>query len=98
MTIYRWDNGALREATEFSSSCWINLVEPSTTELESVLSFSSVPRDFLTDPLDAGERPRFDWEDDAIILIVHVPMVEPESEDDGWTIPYRTVPLGIILC
>ena len=98
MTIYRWDNGALREATEFSPSCWINLVEPSTTELESVLSFSSVPRDFLTDPLDAGERPRFDWEDDAIILIVHVPMVEPEAEDDGWTIPYRTVPLGIILC
>ena len=98
LTIYRWDNGALRETTEFSSSCWINLVEPSTTELESVLSFSSVPRDFLTDPLDAGERPRFDWEDDAIILIVHVPMVEPEADDDGWTIPYRTVPLGIILC
>ena len=94
MTIYRWDTGALREATEFSSSCWINLVEPSTTELESVLSFSSVPRDFLTDPLDAGERPRFDWEDDEIILIVHVPMVEPEAEDDGWTIPYLTVPRG----
>ena len=98
MTIYKWENGGLRETSDFAPSCWINLVDPSTTELEAVLTHSQVPRDFLTDPLDAGERPRFDWEDDAIILIVHVPMVEPESEDDGWTIPYRTVPLGIILC
>ena len=77
MTIYKWENGGLRETPEFAPSCWVSLVDPSTTELEAVLSYSSVPRDFLTDPLDAGERPRVDWEDEAI--------------------PYRTVPLGIIL-
>ena len=93
MTIYRWENGGLKETPEFSSSCWINLVEPSTTELEAVLTHSSVPRDFLTDPLDVGERPRFDWEDDATLLIVHVPM----PVDDDEVSPYRTVPLGIIL-
>ena len=65
MTIYRWENGGLRETPEFSESCWINLVEPTTTELERVLVHSQVPRDFLTDPLDIGERPRFDYEDDA---------------------------------
>ena len=96
MTIYRWENGGLRETPEFSPSCWINLVEPSTTELESVLSHSNVPRDFLTDPLDAGERPRFDYEDDATLLIVHVP--RPATQDEECeTSPYRTVPLGIIL-
>ena len=93
MSIYRWENGGLRETPEFSSSCWINLVEPSTTELEAVLTHSRVPRDFLTDPLDVGERPRFDWEDDATLLIVHVPM--PVEDDE--VSPYRTVPLGIIL-
>jgi len=93
MTIYEWDNGGLRETPDFSDSCWINLVEPSTTELESVLSHSHVPRDFLTDPLDVGERPRFDWEDEASLLIVHVPM--PVTDDE--VAPYRTVPLGIIL-
>jgi magnesium transporter len=93
MTIYRWENGGLKETPEFSSSCWINLVEPSTTELEAVLSHSSsVPRDFLTDPLDAGERPRFDYEDEASLIIVHVPM----PVDDDEVTPYRTVPLGII--
>ena len=93
MTIYKWENGGLKEASEFASSCWINLVDPTTTELESVLTHSNVPRDFLTDPLDAGERPRFDYEDDASLIIVHVP--RPDDEDS--VSPYRTVPLGIIL-
>ena len=93
MTIYRWENGGLKETPEFSPSCWINLVEPSTTELESVISHSNkIPWDFLTDPLDAGERPRFDYEDDASLIIVHVPM----PVDDDEVTPYRTVPLGII--
>ncbi len=97
MTIYQWENGGLKEVREFSSSCWINLVEPSTTELEAVLTHSQVPRDFLTDPLDAGERPRFDYEDGATLLIVHVPTVVSDDADDDSVIPYRTVPLGIIL-
>ena len=96
MTIYRWENGGLRETPEFASSCWINLAEPSTTELESVLSHVEVPRDFLTDPLGAGERPRFDWEDDATLLIVHVPTIDVDMDEAG-VVPYRTVPLGIIL-
>jgi magnesium transporter len=92
MTIYRWENGGLRDAPEFAPSCWIDLVEPSTTELEAVLSHYGVPRDFLTDPLDAGERPRFDYDDDASLIIVHV----PTPVDDDEVVPYRTVPLGII--
>ena len=94
LTIYRWENGGLKEVTDFGESCWINLVEPTTTELERVLTFSQVPRDFLTDPLDTDERPRFDYDDDASMLIIHVPC--PVDEDDS-VVPYRTVPLGIIL-
>ena len=97
MTIYQWENGGLRETLEFAPSCWINLVEPSTTELESVLTHSQVPRDFLTDPLDVGERPRFDYEDDATLLIVHVPLPIPPEDDEESISPYRTVPMGIIL-
>ena len=98
MTIYRWENGGLRETPEFSDSCWVNLVEPSTTELEAVLSHTNVPRDFLTDPLDTGERPRFDYEDDVSLLIVHVPQPVPPEDESEEVSPYRTVPLGIIFC
>ena len=94
MTIYRWESGGLREAPDFGTSCWINLVEPTTTELERVLTYSKVPRDFLTDPLDVDERPRFDYDDGAQILIIHVPC--PVNSEDS-VVPYRTVPLGIIL-
>ena len=93
MAIYRWENGGLRETSDFAPSCWINLVEPTTTELERVLTHTGVPRDFLTDPLDADERPRFDYDDDSSILIVHVPYAVEDDE----VVPYRTVPLGIIL-
>ena len=94
LTIYRWENGGLKESPDFSESCWINLVEPTTTELERVLMHSNVPRDFLTDPLDSDERPRFDYDDDSTMLIVHVPC--PVLDEDS-PYPYRTVPLGIIL-
>ena len=93
LTIYKWENGGLRETPDFSPSCWINLVEPNTTELDAVLTQTEVPRDFLTDPLDAGERPRFDYDDNSTLLIVHVPY-PVEDEEDG--VPYRTVPLGIV--
>ncbi|MBQ5530466.1 MAG: magnesium transporter CorA family protein [Kiritimatiellae bacterium] len=93
ISIYKWENGGLKEADDFAPSCWINLSDPTTTELERVHSFSQVPRDFLTDPLDADERPRFDYDDDSSMLIVHVPCI---CEDDE-VVPYRTTPLGIIL-
>ena len=93
MTVYRWENGGLRETPDFGESCWINLVEPTTTELEAVLTHTKVPRDFLTDPLDHDERPRFDYDDDSSLLIIHVPC----PADDDEVVPYRTVPLGIIL-
>ena len=82
MTIYKWENGGLKETSEFSPSCWINLAEPTTAELEQVLSFSKVPRDFLTDPLDREERPRFENEDGVSLVIVHVPYPVRGDEDD----------------
>ena len=97
MTIYRWENGGLREASDLEGSCWINLADPTTAELEKVLSFSKVPRDFLTDPLDREERPRFDYEDDISLVIVHVPYPVRGEEDDDSVLPYATVPLGIVL-
>ena len=97
MTVYTWENGGLREATEITESCWINLADPTTAELEQVLSFSKVPRDFLTDPLDREERPRFESEDGVTLVIVHVPYPVRGDEDDDTVLPYETVPLGVVL-
>ena len=95
LTVYNWENGALKEATDISDSCWIDLTEPTTAELERVLTKSGVPRDFLTDPLDKDERPRYDVDDGAHLLIIHVPFQVQMLDDDA--LPYQTIPLGIIL-
>ncbi len=97
MTVYKWENGGLKEVLEPCASCWINLAEPTTAELERVLNFSHVPRDFLTDPLDRDERPRFESEDGFSLVIVHVPYPVRGEEDDESVLPYATVPLGIVL-
>jgi len=95
VTIYKWENGGLKETQEISDSCWIDLAEPTTAELEKVLTTSGVPRDFLTDPLDKDERPRYDTDDGAHLIIIHVPFQVQMLDDDA--LPYQTIPLGIIL-
>ncbi len=97
MSIYKWENGGLKETAEPCESCWIDLSEPTTAELEQVLNHSKVPRDFLTDPLDREERPRFESEDGYHLVIVHVPYPVRGDEDDDSVLPYATVPLGVVL-
>ena len=38
LTIYRWEGGGLKETSELEGSCWMNLADPTTAELERVLS------------------------------------------------------------
>ncbi|MBR1871302.1 MAG: magnesium transporter CorA family protein [Kiritimatiellae bacterium] len=97
MTIYTWQDGGLKESSGFTESCWINLCDPSTAELEQTRTFSGVAGDFLTDPLDREERPRFESEDGACLFIVHVPCPVRGEEGEENILPYETVPLGIVL-
>jgi magnesium transporter len=76
-----------------AEGCWINLVDPTTEEIESIKALS-VPADFLTYPLDLDERPRTEKEDDGTTLILlRIPFFQGEQLD----VPYTTIPLGIIL-
>lgn len=91
-TIYHWEGGGLKETSELSGSCWLNLADPSTEEITRAQNMTQVPREFLTDPLDKDERPRLEIEEGATLLIVHVPYHEPSEE----VIPFHTLPLGIV--
>lgn len=97
MTIYKWEDVGLKEVPEFCASCWINLAAPTSQELEQVRSFSHMPEDFLMDPLDREERPRFESEDGFSLVVVHIPCPIRGEEDDESVLPYATLPLGIVL-
>lgn len=72
---------------------WIHLLDPSKEEVQSVAAAHNIELDFLSAALDEEETPRTDKEDDQTLIIVDIPVVEPE----GTSIMYNSIPLGIIL-
>lgn len=93
VSIYHWENGALREVDKLVGSCWINLSDPSTQEIQRIHELSGAPSEFITDPLDKDERPRIETDDGITQFIVHVPCYDPSEN----VTPFHTLPMGIVL-
>jgi Mg2+ and Co2+ transporters len=93
MTLYHWEGGGLKEVQDLTGSCWINLADPSTEEIDRVHTLTGIPREFITDPLDKDERTRLENDEGITQLIVHVPYHEPHEN----VITFHTIPLCIVL-
>lgn len=93
LNIYKNDaEGRLREQSEIVHNSWVRLTEPTEKERQLVTSRLGVLVDFIHDPLDASERSRVQIKEDHVSLVIHVPLTMEERN----SVPYRTVPLGII--
>jgi magnesium transporter len=93
ITIYKNTEFGLELISEIVPGCWINMIDPTTDEIEFVVS-QGVPQDFITYPLDLDERPRTEREDDGkLLILIRIPYFEGTKVD----VPYITIPLGIIL-
>ena len=68
ITIYKSTQNGLEQLDEFTSGCWINVVDPTTDEIER-LTVEGIPLDFITYPLDMDERARSEREDDGKMLM-----------------------------
>ncbi|WP_214824095.1 magnesium transporter CorA family protein [Exiguobacterium algae] len=94
LTIYRTDaSGRVDEIEDFDKGSWIHLVNPTKDEADQVIEASGIPEDFIYDPLDIEEKPRFEKDDEGLLMIIDVPYVE--EDDTGRA--YNTIPLGIIV-
>ncbi|MCY1691804.1 hypothetical protein OVA29_14950 [Exiguobacterium sp. SL14] len=94
LTIYRSDvTGAVNEIQEFTKGSWIHLVNPTKDEADQVIVATKIPEDFIYDPLDVEEKPRFEKDEEGLLMIVDVPYIEEESSGRR----YNTIPLGIIV-
>ena len=96
MTIYKTvdEQGLFRETTKLERGCWINLVNPTTQEINTIANSVGVMEDFLRYPLDQEERARIDIEDDQTLILIDVPIVE--KNEDGIN-GFSTIPLGMIV-
>ena len=77
--------------------CWVNMVDPNQSELDTVITSLKVDRDFLYAALDPEESSRVETEDDQVLLIIDLPVVEHSDSNRRDVQMYAAIPMGIIV-
>ena len=80
------------EIGEWCPGCWVNVVEPTAEELDSLKNQFGLPEDFLNDISDIDERPRMERNENWICTILRIPIVRTNQD-----IPFVTIPLGVMV-
>lgn len=93
LDIFKSLDETLFKLEEIEDGAWINLVNPTSEELDFIEKELSVERDFLRAALDDEESARLETEEGQVLILVDTPYVE--KQDDH--IIYETLPLGIII-
>ncbi len=97
LTIYQTTTeGKLERVSEMGKNSWIQLVSPTSAEIDHVAEVLNIPKDFLTDPLDLEERPRIEQRDEFILMVLHLPFEQLDVTNLYDNVKYRTIPLGIV--
>ncbi|TDT62425.1 magnesium transporter CorA family protein [Fonticella tunisiensis] len=85
--------GKTSEIDSIEHGCWINLKNPTETELEYVSQRTGLFLEFLRAPLDEEESSRIEVDEDQISVIVDIPVMDVQNK----SVEYYTIPLGIVL-
>ena len=97
LKIYNTDieTNKTEEIKEFKKGSWINLVNPSESEIKKVCENIMIEEDFIREVLDEEEKSRIDQEEDdnTTLFVISVPTIEKGEESDT----YDTIPLGMIV-
>lgn len=91
------NSGKLNTINELKDGCWINMLDPTTEEIEYISNLIHADKDFITAALDEEERPRIESEDGCTLVLTDIPVVEPTKES-SYRFMYSTIPMGIIVC
>lgn len=88
------DDEKVKKIDKIEDNCWINLVNPSSEEVKSVVDELGIDEDLITKVLDEEELPRVERTDNATLIVVDCPY----WIDTSLKKQYTTYPLGIIVC
>lgn len=91
--IFKTTEGTLQKLNGITEGCWINMTDPSATELIRMSETTGIDINHLRASLDEEERSRIEVEDDYTIIVVDIPTLEKRNDKDR----YVTIPLGIIV-
>ena len=87
------ETNKLEEIEEFKKGSWINLVNPSESDIKRVCTEIKIEEDFIRYPLDYEEQPRIDIDDECMLFVIDVLIIEDIKDDTTYT----TMPLGVII-
>ena len=90
---YKSIENKLEKLNSFESDCWINLIEPTQSEINTLSNMLNLDIESLEAALDEEERSRIEAEDNHTLILIDIPIDESSSNSSH----YSTIPLGIIL-
>lgn len=90
---YLTENEQLRELTSHQSGCWVSMVAPTEGELQLISRQCTLDMDVLKAALDTDERSRIDTDEGYSMVLVNIPTVEEQSDNEL----YSTIPFSILL-
>ena len=82
----------IKKVKKMTADCWIDLIVPTTDEIEKVANRTGVEKEMIMKLLDTEELPRVEQEENATLIVIDIPYLESEGEHK-----YKTYPLGIII-
>ena len=91
VTYYKTIDGFICPLEAAEAGCWINCINPSEEEINSLIQEYSIEPDFFRAAMDEEESSHLDNEDGNTLVILDIPVVEIEDEQ----LTYYTRPLGI---
>ncbi len=92
--IYNSDlSGKFFETDTITRGCWINLIDPTESEIQLISEKLGIESDYIRDPLDEEEKSRIEKEDGTLLIIVDIPVFNTVEE----TSTFDTIPLGMIV-
>ena len=82
------------EENEYKRGNWINMINPTESEIFEVCRNLNIEQEFIKYSLDYEEKARIDLEEDdgTILFIIDVPIIERENDVEIYT----TMPVGVI--
>ena len=75
---------------DMEKGCWIDIVSPSTEEIDEITEAAHISRDFLTAALDREEKARTEIDEEQLLVVIDIPFFRSNKD-------YDTMPLGIIV-
>ena len=91
ITYWKNQNG-LVQIRQFEKDCWMNVVNPTPSEISMLVNKFKVPEFILTDVLDTDERSRLDEEGKWLLIIIRIPIHDSSNSQ-----PFYTLPLGVLI-